>query len=89
MAELTLEQRRAFALELLNNPVLGDIFAAQERSILAMWKGTRSEDTAKREQAWNDFRALQNVRAAIESELSRADEALGYGSENAEEDESL
>lgn len=83
---LTLEQRRAYALDALNNPVLGDIFVEQERSILARWEHTKADQTAAREQAWNELQALKRVRAGIESALNRADEAIQAENE-AESDE--
>lgn len=81
---LTLEQRKAYALAALNNPVLGDIFEDMERSTISKWKGTTRENAAAREQAWAELKALEAVKAGIESALAKAMEA-----ENETGDESL
>lgn len=81
---LTLEQRKAYALDLLNNPLLGDILEGMERDVLKHWRSTKKQDTDAREQAWDDIQAIQTLRSAIESVLQRALEA-----ENATEEEAL
>lgn len=81
---LTLEQTKGYALELQNNPLLGDTLADMEKTVLALWRGTKPKDTDAREQAWNEFQAIQKLRSAIESALQRALEA-----ENETEDEAL
>lgn len=72
---LTLEQRKGYALELLNNPLLGDTLEEMERDVLAVWRGTEKKDTDAREQAWMEVQAIQTLRSAIESVLARAAEA--------------
>lgn len=81
---LTIEQRKAYALAALNNPVLGDIFTDMERATIAKWRGTDRANTAAREQAWAELKALELVKAGIESALAKANEA-----ENETGDESL
>lgn len=81
---LTLEQRKAYALELTTNPLLGDILEDMESSVMTRWRGTAKQDTDAREQAWDDLQAIHRLRSAIESVLQRALEA-----ENETEDEAL
>lgn len=71
---LTLEQRRAYALEALNNPVLTETFDDLEAEIVSAWKA--AQNTEAREEAWHKLRAAQNVRKRIESALNKADEAI-------------
>lgn len=72
---LTLEQRKAYALELKKNPLLGDILEGMEHDVLTRWRGTSKQDTDAREQAWDEVQAIQTLRSAIESTLQRAAEA--------------
>jgi hypothetical protein len=83
---LTLEQRRAYALDLINNPLLGDILEEMKSDVFKGWKRPDG-DTAAREQAWTKYRAIEGLISAIESALRKANEALGV--ENEDEDESL
>ena len=71
--DFSLEQRKAYALDLLNNPLLGDILEGMERDVLAGWRAAQNTDA--REQAWYDTRAIQKLRSAIESALVKAQEA--------------
>lgn len=80
---LTLEQRKAYALDLKNNPLLGDILEEMAQDVLSRWRGTKENDVAAREQAWVKARAIEEVASRIESVLSRALEAESETEEEA------
>lgn len=82
---MDIDKRRAYALDLLNNPLLGDILEDLKKSVFNQWRSAATE--AAREPLWFKYNSLEWLEKAIESELSKADEALGLGNED--EDESL
>lgn len=81
---LTTEQRRAYALELINNPLWPEVIEDMKQDALNLWKRTTAADVQAREQAWQKFQAIEGVQHGIESALRRADEALA---ETTEQDE--
>lgn len=83
MVALTEEQRRAYALDLLNNPVLGDTLESMKADAFSAWKNTNTKDTEAREQAWWKYRAIEALESGIESVLAEAN------AENEPEDDSL
>lgn len=85
MAIEDIDKRRAFALQLLNNPLLGDILEGMKTSVFNQWKS--AGDPAARDALWHRYNSVEWVQKAIESELSKADEALGLG--NTDEEDSL
>jgi hypothetical protein len=74
--QLTAEQRRAYALDLLNNPLLGEILEGMKSDTMTHWAGTSAKDVETREYLWNKFQGLVNVTAGIESAIAEADEAI-------------
>lgn len=77
------DKRRAFALQLLNNPLLGDVLEGMKTSVFNQWRS--AQDTETRERLWFKYNSIEGTQKAIESELSKADEALGLGNEDEED----
>src|SRR3546814_3489897 len=78
-----LEQRRAYALELINNPLWPEVIEDMKQDAMNLWKRTTAADVQAREQAWQKFQAIEGVQNGIESALRRADAALAETTEQA------
>src|SRR3546814_11597299 len=69
---LTIEQRRAYALELINNPLWPEVIEDMKQDAMNLWKRTTAADVQAREQAWQKFQAIEEIgRAAGRERLGQ------------------
>lgn len=63
---MSAEARAARAQQLLDDPLLTEVFDAVEAAAINAWRTTGSAQNAERETAWQALKAAERVRATLQ-----------------------
>lgn len=64
---MTPQETSRRAMELINDPLVAEIFATIEGRYIHQWRNTPPEDVQKREAAHAAIRALDDIRARLKT----------------------
>lgn len=63
---MSAEARAAHARQLLDDPLLTEVFDQVEQAAINVWRTTQTSQQSEREIAWQSLKAAERVRATLQ-----------------------